>query len=274
MIPSAFEYVRAASVDEALGLIGNGGGAKVLAGGQSILPLMKLRLARPGTLVDIGRLGELRGVRRHDDGFAVGALTTYAEMLDSPLVEHGVLADALPTIGDVQVRNRGTIGGAIAHADPASDLPACLLALEAIVVARSRAGGERTIPIAEFLTGAFTTTLRDDELLTEVRIPAPAPGTGSAYASLEQKASGYAIVGVAAVVGGGRARVAITGVADAAYRAAGVEAAFGQGAAAAAEHATDGVTVNGDIHADAEYRAAMAKVYTRRALEAAAGRAG
>jgi carbon-monoxide dehydrogenase medium subunit len=274
MIPSAFEYVRASSVDEALGLIGNGGGAKVLAGGQSILPLMKLRLARPTTLVDIGRLGELRGVQRRDDGFAVGALTTYAELIDSPLMEIGALADALPTIGDVQVRNRGTIGGAVAHADPASDLPACLVALDATVVARSRAGGERTIPIADFLTGAFTTGLRDDEILTEVRIPAPPAGAGSAYANLEQKASGYAIVGVAAVVSGGTARVGITGVADHAYRAVAVEAAYGQGAAAAAEHATDGVTVNGDIHADAEYRAAMARVYTRRALEAAAGRAG
>jgi carbon-monoxide dehydrogenase medium subunit len=274
MIPSAFEYVRPSSLDEALGLVGNGGGAKVLAGGQSILPLMKLRLARPGTLVDIGRLGELRGVQRRDDGFAVGALTTYAELLESPLVEIGVLADALPTIGDVQVRNRGTIGGSIAHADPASDLPACLLALEATVVARSRAGGERTIAMTEFLTGAFTTALRDDEILTEIRIPAPAPGTGSAYVSLEQKASGYAIVGVAAVVDGSSARVGITGVADVAYRATGVEAAFAEGAAAAAEHATDGVTVNGDIHADAEYRAAMAKVYTRRALEAAIARAG
>jgi carbon-monoxide dehydrogenase medium subunit len=272
MIPAAFDYVRAGSLDEALGLLSGNGDTKVLAGGQSILPLMKLRLARPGRLLDIGRLAELRGVRSRDDGgYAVGALTTYAEMLDSPLVEHGVLADALPTIGDVQVRNRGTIGGAIAHADPASDLPACLIALEAEVVARSH-GGERVIPIDAFLTGAFTTTLRDDEILTEVRIPAPRPATGSAYVSLEQKASGYAIVGVAALVSGTEARVGITGVADVAYRARAVETAFGDGPAPAAAHATDGVTVNGDIHADAEYRAAMAVVYTRRALEAALSR--
>jgi carbon-monoxide dehydrogenase medium subunit len=274
MIPSAFDYVRAASLDEALGLISGNGGTKVLAGGQSILPLMKLRLARPGTLVDIGRLGELRGVRElAGAGFAVGALTTYAELLDSPLASIGVLADALPTIGDVQVRNLGTIGGAIAHADPASDLPACLLALEAEVVARSQAG-ERVIPIDEFLTGAFVTALRDDEIVTEVRIPALAEGAGSAYVSLEQKASGYAIVGVAAVVSGGQARVGITGVGDVAYRARAVEAAYRDGIPAAAQHATDGVTVNGDIHADAEYRGAMAKVYARRALEAALARSG
>ena len=261
MIPAGFDYVRPTSLEEALGLLANDGGSRVLAGGQSIIPLMKLRLARPGRLVDIGRLGELRGVRSLDGGgFAVGALTTYAEMLDSPLTGHALLADALPTIG-----------GAIAHADPASDLPACLLALEAEVVARSSTG-ERVIPIDQFLTGAFTTSLREDEIITEVRLPAPSGG--SAYVGLEQKASGYAIVGVAAVVRDGEARVGITGVGDAAYRARGVESAYGEGAAAAAEHATDGVTVNGDIHADAEYRTAMARVYTRRALEAAAARAG
>jgi aerobic carbon-monoxide dehydrogenase medium subunit len=278
MIPSAFEYVRASSLDDALGRLGDG--SKVLAGGQSILPLMKLRLARPPRLVDIGRLAELRGLRRLPDSrVAVGALTTYADLMESPLMQHDVLADALPTIGDVQVRNRGTIGGAIAHADPASDLPACLLALDAEVVTRSRAG-ERVIPIGEFLTGAFTTALRDDEILTEVRLRMPEPRTGSAYVSLEQKASGYAIVGVAAVVragitpGIGEARVGITGVGDVAYRATGVEAAIGagDGIEAAAARATEGQTVNGDIHADAEYRAAMAAVYTRRALEAALAR--
>jgi carbon-monoxide dehydrogenase medium subunit len=162
----------------------------------------------------------------------------------------------------------------VAHADPASDLPACLLALEAEVVVRSQQG-ERVIPIDEFLTGSFSTALRADEILTELRLPAPRDDAASAYLSLEQKASGYAIVGVAAIVTrGGEARVGITGVADVAYRARAVEQAYGQGAAAAAEHATDGVTANGDIHADAEYRTAMARVYTRRALEAAAGRLG
>ncbi len=274
MIPAAFDYVRPASVDEAIELVARPG-AKFLAGGQSLLPLMKLRLARPEKLVDIGRLAELRGVRpTGDGGFAVGALTTYAELLASALTELALLADALPRIGDVQVRNRGTIGGAVAHADPASDLPACLLALDAQVVARS-AGGERVIPIDEFLIGAFATALRDDEILTEIRLPAPREDAGSAYASLEQRASGYALVGAAAVVfASGEARVGITGVADVAYRARRVEAAFSEGPAAAAEHAVDGVTVNGDIHADADYRGAMAKVYTRRALEAALARLG
>ena len=285
MIPAAFEYVRATSLAEALDLLSGNGGAKVLAGGQSIIPLMKLRLARPERLVDIGRLAELRGVRRLDDGrLAVGALTTYAELLDSPVRDYGLMGDAIPSIGDVQVRNLGTIGGAIAHADPASDLPACLLALDAEVVARSSAG-ERVIPVAEFLEGAFTTSLRADEILTEVRLPAPRDDAGSAYRSLEQKASGYAVVGVAAVVvrqaaGGpiGFARVAITGVGDVAYRATAVEDALTgsdggpQALALAAGHATDGVTVNGDIHADPEYRTEMARVYTRRALEAALAR--
>ena len=285
MIPAAFDYVRATSLAEALDLLSGNGGAKVLAGGQSIIPLMKLRLARPEKLVDIGRIAELRGVRRLDDGrLAVGALTTYAELLESPVRDYGLMGDAIPSIGDVQVRNLGTIGGAIAHADPASDLPACLLALDAEVVARSSAG-ERVISVAEFLEGAFTTSLRADEILTEIRLPAPRDDAGSAYRSLEQKASGYAVVGVAAVVvrgtaGGaiGSARVAITGVGDVAYRATAVEDALTgsvggpQALALAAGHATDGVTVNGDIHADPEYRTEMARVYTRRALEAALAR--
>ena len=283
MIPAAFEYRRATSLDDALKAIA-GGDAKVLAGGQSLLPLMKLRLAAPGSLVDIGRLTELKGVRRLDDGrLAIGALTTYAELLDSPASQYGLLGDALPRIGDVQVRNRGTVGGSIAHADPGSDLPACLLALDAELVARS-ATGERTIPVDGFLQGAFTTGLQPDEILTEIRLPGPRDDAGSAYESLENPASGYAMVGVAAVVfsGDGRAiasaNVALTGVGEVAYRARAVESALagsdGSSAAiaAAAEHATDGVTVNSDIHAGRDYRTRMAVVYTRRAIESALGR--
>jgi carbon-monoxide dehydrogenase medium subunit len=283
MIPAAFEYRRANSLDDALRAI-SGGDAKILAGGQSLLPLMKLRLASPGKLVDIGRLAELRGVRRLDDGrMAIGALTTYAEMLQSPASNYGVLRDALPRIGDVQVRNLGTIGGAIAHADPASDLPACLLALDAELVARS-ASGERTIPFNGFLEGAFSTGLQPDEILTEVRLPGPRDDAGSAYMSLENPASGYAIVGVAAVVfsgernGIGSANVALTGVGEVAYRAKSVQTALAgtdgsrDAIAAAAAHATEGVTVNSDIHADREYRTSTAVVYTRRAVEAALGR--
>ena len=282
MIPAGFEYRRAASLDDALKAIASGE-AKVLAGGMSLLPLMKLRLAAPATLIDIGRLTELKGVRRLDDGrFAVGALTTYAELLDSP-ARHSLLRDALPRIGDVQVRNRGTIGGSISHADPASDMPACLLALDVELVARS-ANGERTIPIAGFFEGAFTTGLRPDEILTEIRLPAPRDDAGSAYVSLQNPASGYAMVGVAVVLfsGDGKAidsaRVALTGVGEVAYRASAVESALvgGDGSpgaiSAAGEHATDGVIVNEDIHADRDYRSHMAVIYTRRAIATALSR--
>ena len=286
MIPAAFDYTRPASLDEALGLIGSGG-SKVIAGGQSLLPLLKLRLASVDRLVDIGRLAELKGVRSLPDGrLGVGALTTYAELLDSPAQHYGLLRDALPTIGDVQVRNRGTVGGAIAHADPASDLPACLLALDVEVVVRS-ARGERTIPITEFFQDSFQTSIADDELLTEVRLPGPRDDAGSAYASLEQPASGYAIVGVAAVVARPSAgapisfaTIAITGVGPVAYRASVVEGDLigsdgsSEAIGHAASHATDGVTVNADIHADGEYRAAMARIYTVRAVEAALARLG
>jgi carbon-monoxide dehydrogenase medium subunit len=280
MIPNAFDYQRAGSLDEALSLVGTPG-TKVIAGGMSLLPLMKLRLASPERLVDIGRLNELKGVRQlPDERMAIGALTTYRELADSPVNAYGLFRDALPDIGDVQVRNRGTVGGAIAHSDPASDLPAVLLALDGEIVARSRRG-ERAIPADGFFRGAFETALDDDEIVTEVRILAPRDDAGSAFVSLMQRASGYSIVGVAAVVikeGGSaitRAMVAITGVGEAPYRAKGVEAALignegtTEAIVAAASHATDGVTVNSDIHADAEYRTAMAGVYTRRAIQGA-----
>ena len=284
MIPAAFAYQRPASIEEALRILASDPGAKALAGGQSLLPLLKLRLATVETLIDIGRLPGLSGVRQLDDGrLAVGALTTYNDLLESPAKHYGVLRDALPHIGDVQVRNRGTVGGAIAHADPASDLPACLLALDAELVIRS-ASGERTTGVDGFFDGAFTTGLESGELLTEIRLPGPRDAAGSAYVALQQPASGYALVGVAAVVfGDGKggiasATVALTGVTATAYRARAVEAALagsdGSGAsiAAAAAHATDSIDVWSDIHADREYRTAMTAIYTRRALEAALAR--
>lgn len=287
MIPAAFEYVRATSVEDALArLAAAEGSAKVLAGGHSLLPLMKLRLARPTLLVDIGRLAELKGVRVLDGGrrVAIGAMTTYAEMLADPTLAHyGLLRDALPTIGDVQVRNRGTIGGAVAHVDPASDIVACLLALNAEIVARSTQG-ERSIPIGGFIDGPFSSVLATDELVTEVRIPGGMPGFGSAYRAIDQPASGYPIAGAAVIVGrvaGGSGpwdvvSVAITGVGEQPYRASAVEAALrgGGSIADAASHATDGVRVSSDIHADREYRAHVATVMVRRALEAAIDRAG
>ncbi len=288
MIPAAFAYSRPSTLGEALDqLAASGGTAKVLAGGQSLIPLLRLRLARPEQLVDIGGLAELRGIRAMPDGgVAIGALATYTEVLESDLARSRapLLALTIPGIGDVQVRNRGTLGGSIAHADPASDMPAVVLALDARLVVRSRSG-ERVVAAGDFFEGAFATDLAEDELLTEIRIPAQPEGAGVAFRRLEQRASGYSIVGVAAVVGRTAgsittARIGITGVADAAYRATAVEAALigtdGEAAAiaAAAEHAADGVGINADIHADAVYRAEMARVETRRAIEAALAAAG
>jgi carbon-monoxide dehydrogenase medium subunit len=286
MIPAAFAYVRPTTLDEALGLLAGGGDAKVLAGGQSLLPLLKLRLAGAARLIDIGRIGELRGIRSTaDGGTSIGALTTYSDLETAPLAtRYGCLAEALPLIADIQVRNRGTIGGSVAHADPASDIPAVLLALDATFVARSK-GGERRIAASSFFNGAFHTALTEGELLTEIVLGPIAAGGGSAYRKLSQPASGYSIVGVAAVVArsGGKitaARIGITGGGDAAYRASAVESAIvgsdgSAGAiASAAAHATDGQTVASDIHADATYRARMAAVYVRRAIEGALAGAG
>ncbi len=282
MIPASFGYVRAQSLDDALARLATLNGlAKAIAGGQSILPLMKLRLARPELLVDIGRLSELRGVRHEPDGrISIGALTTYDELLrDDRLLQFGLLADALPGIGDVQVRNRGTIGGAVAHADPASDLSAVLLALDAGIVIRS-VRGERVIPITSFFDGPFATALAADELITEIRLGASLDDAGSAYRSIDQPASGYAIAGAAVVIGARvadrwtRCGVALTGVGDQPYRASAVEAAVlaGVSFAEAASHATEGVVVASDIHADRDYRTHVAAVEVRRALEAAAAR--
>lgn len=286
MIPASFGYTRAASLDDALQALTAGGGTKVIAGGQSLLPLMKLRLASVETLVDIGRLGELRGVEQLDDGrLSVGALTTYTELADSPVIHYGVLRDALPTIGDVQVRNRGTVGGAIAHADPASDFAAVALALDAELVLQS-ASGSRTVKADGFFTGPFTTAMADGELLTRIILPRPLDNAGSAYASLEQPASGYPMVGIGAVLIAGAggviefAGIGVTGVAEHPYRAAEAEAALNgttggdADIAAAAAAVVGGRTVNTDIHASAEYRTAMAGVMAGRAIRAALARLG
>lgn len=280
MIPAAFEYRRPTNVDEALDAISSGD-AKVLAGGQSLLPLLKLRLARADTLVDIGRIGELKGFgATADGGYELGALTTYADMIAATGLAWA--GSAMEEIGDVQVRNRGTVAGSLAHCDPASDAPALCLALDYSAVLRSKRG-ERVVPIDEFLQGPFQTALEPDELIVSLRRgPLPA-GAAGAYRKLAQPASGFSIVGVAAVVAKengtiGHARVALTGVGEHPYRAKAVEAALvgsdgsPDAVAAAAEHAADGQTVNSDIHADAAYRGRMAVVYTRRAIEAALGR--
>jgi carbon-monoxide dehydrogenase medium subunit len=284
MIPASFEYVRAASVDEALQALA--GGAKAIAGGQSLLPLLKMRLATADRLVDIGRLQELRGVRIDDDGSAsLGALTTYADLVRAGVIPW--VTEAVENIGDVQVRNRGTIGGSLAHCDPASDFPAIALALDGTIVVRS-VRGDREVAADGFFHGPFETGLAPDELIVEIRRPPLPQGAGGAYVNLEQPASGYSIVGVAALLGHrhgvfgsseiDHVRVAITGVAHAPYRAKAVEDALvgtdcsPDRIAAAARKATEGVTVNSDIHADATYRAALATVLVRRALELARAR--
>jgi len=279
MIPTAFEYRRASSLSDAISAVADG--AKVLAGGQSLLPLMKLRLASSDRVVDIGRIAALKGYRHTSDGgVEIGALTTYAEWQAATDVPE--VAEAIGLIADVQVRNRGTIGGAIAHADQASDAAAIVLAYEGMAVLQGP-GGERVVPLDGFFEGPFQTGMAADEILVAIRRGPLRPGTRFAYRKLAQRASGYPIVGVAATIvsDGGRishAAIGVTGVHEHAYRADEVEKALigsdGSAAAiaAAAAHVTDGVEVNSDIHADAEYRAAMAVVYTRRAIEGALGR--
>jgi carbon-monoxide dehydrogenase medium subunit len=279
MIPAAFDYTRAASLNDAIAAVG--GGAKVIAGGQSLLPLLKLRLAAADKLVDIGRLSELKGYRQlPDGGVEIGALTTYAEWQAATTMPS--IAEAIELIADVQVRNRGTIGGSIAHADPGSDFPAIALAFDGQAVLRGPSG-ERVVPLDGFFEGPFQTGIRADEILVSIRRgPLPA-GTRFAYRKLAQPASGYAIVGVAAFIGTSNgtishAAIGVTGLHEHAFRAEDVEKALigsdGSDAAiaAAAAHVNDGVEANSDIHANAEYRAAMAVVYTRRAIEGALGR--
>jgi aerobic carbon-monoxide dehydrogenase medium subunit len=283
MIPAAFGYTRPGSVDEAVQLLARNGGSKVIAGGHSLLPLLKLRLASAETLIDVGRLSELRGTKYLPDGSAeVGPLTTYAEIIEDTRLDW--VREAVQQIGDRQVRNRGTVGGSIAHADPASDMPAIGLALDYSAVLRSTRG-ERVVPLDGFFQGPFETAMEPDELLVGLRRGPLPDGAGGAYQKLANPASGYAIVGIAAVVAraGGKishARIGVTGVHEHAYRAEDVESALvgsdGSAAAieAAAEHVLDDVEVLSDIHADAEYRSAMAKVYTRRAIETAIAASG
>jgi aerobic carbon-monoxide dehydrogenase medium subunit len=269
VIPAQFDYTVAESVEHATELLeSHGGDAKVLAGGQSLLPLLKLRVADVPVLVDIGRLSDLSYVRQDGDRIAIGALTRYSE-----LEQDGTFAFACPLlhkacseVGDPQVRHMGTIGGACAHGDPASDVPTALLALDGELV--TSAG--RTIAARDFFTGVFQTALEPTEVLTEIRVPRTSGGW--AYEKFHPRAQDWAIVGVAAVVDGSSARIAITGVALTPTRAEAAERAFSGGnAAEAAEHAADGLTPPGDAAGSSEYRAHLARVLTRRALEAAAG---
>lgn len=286
MFSPSFDYYRAGSMSEARKLLLKHPGAKVLAGGHSLIPLLKLRLATPAALVDIGRVPELKGITVAAGKIRIGALTTHAELAASPELRSAcvMLSEAAAQIGDAQVRNCGTIGGNVAHADPASDLPAVLLALDArFVVVGPNA--KRTIPAAEFFTGMMSTALGEQDILTMIEISAK-PGRGMSYAKFIHPASRYAVVGVAAVVTASRGRckaaqIALGGLVPSPARASAVEAALAgvkvspdaiAKAAALVEQDLSG-EVLGDIFASAEYRKAMAAVYVKRALTAAFERA-
>jgi carbon-monoxide dehydrogenase medium subunit len=268
VIPAAFDYVRAGSADEALAALAeHGDDAKLLAGGMSLLPLMKLRLATPAVLVDVGRLPDLSYVRDAGDHVAIGALTRHRDLETSDLLgaQCGVLRAVAGQVGDNQVRHRGTLGGSVAHGDPASDLPAALLALDATFVARGP-GGERTVAASEFFRGFLETALGPDELLTEIRVPKTG-ASGFNYQKFNRRAQDWATVGAVAVRNG-TTRVALVNMGTTPLRAAGVEAALTAGAsvADAAEHAAEGTEPPSDLNASPEYRAHLARVLVRRAL--------
>jgi aerobic carbon-monoxide dehydrogenase medium subunit len=274
VIPAPFEYTRAGSVDEALGLLAeHGDEAKLLAGGHSLLPLMKLRLALPQLLVDIGRIGELSYVQGDGDTVRIGALTRHHDLATSELAAEQVplLAHVAGQIGDPQVRHRGTIGGSLAHGDPASDLPAALLALRATLAVRGP-GGEREIAADDFFTGFLETALAPDEIITEVRVPA-VPGVGWAFEKFNRRAQDWAIVGVTAVLTNGSVGpgVGLVNMGSQPLRAAGVEDALRSGstAADAAARADEGNEPPDDLNASPDYRRHLARVLVRRALEQA-----
>jgi carbon-monoxide dehydrogenase medium subunit len=287
MIPAAFDYRRPTSLAEAARLLAaHADDAKILAGGHSLVPMMKLRLANPTLLIDIGRLSELSGIREQSGTLIIGAGTTHHTVASSALVQQRcpLLAETASAIGDVQVRNRGTIGGSLAHADPAADWPAAVLALGA-QIKLIHAGGERLVRATDFFVDLLTTAMESREILTEIHVAVNPPRTGGAYLKVAQPASGFALTGVAAQVTLGAnntvqsVAVGVTGVSDKAFRASATERALqGQAATAdavtqAAARATDGIEAQGDIHASAEYRLHLTRVYTQRALQRAIERA-
>jgi carbon-monoxide dehydrogenase medium subunit len=285
MIPAAFEYVRAESVDHAISALAeHGDEAKVLAGGQSLLPLMRLRLAAPEVVVDISRLADLRGVREDGDALVIGALTTHYEVINDELVrQHApLLAEATATVADPAVRHRGTFGGSLAHADPAGDLPATALTLSAEMVAQGP-GGRRSIPAREFFVDYLETVLSPDELLIEIRVPKLGPGWGFHYEKLNRVAQAWAIVGVAVAVRRdngsiAEARIGLTNMgvtplrADAVEQAlSGVDASDDAALAQATDRAADGTTPPSDLAGQSDYRQHLARILTRRAVRRAAG---
>jgi aerobic carbon-monoxide dehydrogenase medium subunit len=274
VIPAAFDYHRVAFVEHAIQLLSDLPDAKILAGGHSLLPLMRLRLARPAMLVDIGRIRDLSYIREEGDQIAIGALATHHAVANSELLQAAcpIVPYAASDIGDPQVRHVGTIGGSCAHADPASDMPTVLLALGASLIARGPGGASRRIPAAAFFRGLFEPDLASNEVLTEIRVPKTG-SRGWSYIKFRRRAQDWALVGVAAVTGedGTSAAVALTNMGDRPLRASGVEAALAEGddLATAAASAAEGTSPASDAFASAEYRKELVKVLVRRALEEA-----
>ncbi len=276
MIPASFEYESPRELNDVLALLSSREDAKLLAGGHSLLPAMKLRLAQPALLVDLSRVTGLSYIKEDGGKVRIGAMTTHADIAASSLLQKAspLLQQAAREIGDLQVRNRGTIGGSLAHADPAADYPAAILALDAEIVAMSKRG-ERVIAGRVFFTGLFTTALASDEIITEVRVPVTVPAA-TTYKKFAHPASGFAVVGVAVLLRMSAATIesvaiGITGVAEHAYRATAVEKALvRQNAGAitkASQSAAENIEALGDYFASSEYRSHMARVFTRRALE-------
>jgi carbon-monoxide dehydrogenase medium subunit len=273
MIPAPFEYVRAGSVEEAVTALGKDPEAKLLAGGHSLLPAMRLRVARPSTLVDIGRLADLSYVREDGDAIAIGALTRHHDIANSEVLQAGcpIVPFAAAQIGDPSVRHVGTIGGSVAHGDPAGDLPSVLLALDATFVATGAGGATRTIAAADLFTGLFETALAHGELLTEIRVPKT--DAGWSFLKFNRRAQDWALVGVSAVRSNGGVHVALTNMGLTPLRARAVEEAVTGGAdpAAAASHAAEGTAPPDDAFASSECRRALSAVLVERALREAMG---
>ncbi len=286
MIPAQFEYVSAKSLDDAVSLLArHKDDAKLLAGGHSLIPAMKLRLMQPQVLIDISKIKDLSYIREEGGQVRIGSMTTHYQIESSELLRKvcPLLNETASHLGDIQVRNRGTIGGSLAHADPAADWPAAIIALDAEIIAHG-AKGERVIKADKFFVDLLTTDLQPGEVLKEIRFTPSKGHFGQCYMKLRHPASGFAVVGVAVTLTteGSKcqsAGVGITGVSAKAYRASGVEGALKGSAldakalSAAAAHASDGIEANADLFATAEYRKHLAEVYTRRALETAASRA-
>jgi aerobic carbon-monoxide dehydrogenase medium subunit len=279
VIPAPFDYVVVDDAEHAIELLGKREGAKLLAGGHSLLPAMKLRIARPELLIDVGRIASLSYVRDGDDMIAIGALTRHKDLAESALlqVQCPLVSTVAAQVGDPQVRHRGTIGGSLAHGDPASDLPTVVLALDGQLVARGK-GGERTIAARDFFTGVWQTALGPDEMLVEIRVPKTGL-RGWSYVKMHRRAQDWATVGVAAVVRRsngaiGQASIGLTNMGATSLRATAVEDAIAGGAsiADAAAHADEGTEPPSDHAASSDFRRHLARVLTRRALEEAAAR--